>query len=94
MDGLTFTTGDGFEDGAITFTGTLDAINQALASLIYRSVAGFEGQDTISLVVNDQGNSGAGGELEGTGAIALDVTPAAGITLREESFFQAHWVTT
>ncbi|MEM9218254.1 MAG: Ig-like domain-containing protein [Cyanobacteria bacterium P01_F01_bin.150] len=73
VNGLTFTIGDGVEDGAIAFTGTLEAINQALASLTYRSVAGFEGQDTISLVVNDQGNSGAGGALEGTGAIALVV---------------------
>ena len=34
-DGLTYTTGDGFEDPELTFTGTIADINEALAWLTY-----------------------------------------------------------
>ena len=72
--GLTFSAGDGIEEAALTFTGTLTAINAALDTLSYRSAAGFDGQDTLNLTVSDLGNTGAGGALTDNAAIAVNVT--------------------
>ena len=78
--GLTFGTGDGTEDGALTFTGNLTDINVALSTLSYRSAAGFAGQDTLNLTVSDLGNTGAGGALTDSAAIALNVTATSAST--------------
>ena len=59
----------------ITFNGTIANINNALATLNYKgnsNVFGF-GADTISLTVNDQGNTGSGGSLSDSKAIALNI---------------------
>ncbi|MEB3232910.1 MAG: Calx-beta domain-containing protein, partial [Leptolyngbyaceae bacterium] len=47
--GLTFRNGDGIEDTAFTFTGSLTTINTALASLTDRSLPGFNGPETLDL---------------------------------------------
>ena len=59
----------------ITFSGTIATINNALATLNYKgnsNVFGL-GADTITLTVNDQGNSGSGGSLSDSKAIALNI---------------------
>jgi len=58
--GLTFTQGDGTSDAALTFTGTLSNVNAALARVDYLGNANFNGSDTLSISVNDQGNTGWG----------------------------------
>ncbi|MCT7977846.1 DUF4347 domain-containing protein [Laspinema olomoucense] len=82
---LTFINGDGSGDGAMSFTGTLSDINSALNTLIYQSGANYSGADTINIVVNDLGNTGAVGPLEVSGNIPITVNPKGVLTLGEHS---------
>jgi hypothetical protein len=75
--GLTFTGGDGTDDATMTFTGTLAEINAALAGLRFSPQANFNGAATITIVANDQGNTGAGGAKSDTDTINVTVTPVA-----------------
>ncbi|MGB3494710.1 MAG: exosortase-dependent surface protein XDP2 [Elainellaceae cyanobacterium] len=81
LEGLTFTTGDGTEDGTIEFTGTLEAIAQALDSLTYHSLEDFEGQDTITITVDDQGNTGNGEAVVVTQTIPVQVLSTSILTV-------------
>lgn len=74
--GLTFSSGDGTADGAMTFSGSLAAVNTALATLTYRSALYYNGSDAITITSNDNGNSGTGGARTDTDAIPLTVTHA------------------
>jgi len=58
--GLQFSDGDGVGDVSVTFTGTLDEINAAVASINYTPDANFTGQDQLQLYANDLGNTGGG----------------------------------
>ncbi len=73
--GLTFTTGDGTGDPTLVFTGSLEDLNAALGSLTYRPDLDYYGSDAISVVVDDQGNTGAGGPLSDSGSVDLTITP-------------------
>src|SRR5690606_25509975 len=55
--GLSFSTGDGTADTVLTFTGSVAAINTALASLTYVPNANETGTASIHILVND-GNGG------------------------------------
>ncbi len=59
--GLTFTTGDGTADAAMTFTGTISNINTALAGSSFLPTANVSGGASLQIVTNDQGNTGSGG---------------------------------
>ncbi|MBD2194384.1 cadherin-like domain-containing protein [Calothrix anomala] len=69
--GLTFTSGSN-NSNTMTFTGSLTDITNALNNLVYRSNLNYSGADTITLTVNDQGNTG-GGALTDTKTIAVQV---------------------
>ncbi|HYO09542.1 MAG TPA: tandem-95 repeat protein, partial [Tepidisphaeraceae bacterium] len=71
--GLSFTTGDGAGDGTMTFTGTLTDINAALEGLTFNALANFNGAASVQITTNDQGNTGAGGALADSDAIAVTV---------------------
>ncbi|WP_242098672.1 VCBS domain-containing protein [Sphingomonas sp. CROZ-RG-20F-R02-07] len=58
-DGLTVTS-DGH---TLVVTGTLAAINAAVGTIGYAPDANYNGQDTLSVDINDNGNSGLGGAL-------------------------------
>jgi ELWxxDGT repeat protein/VCBS repeat-containing protein len=73
--GLRLTQGTGMGDPAVIFSGSLSAVNAALATLFYRSNATFGGTDTINLQVNDNGNTGLGGPLTDSKTISVQVTP-------------------
>ena len=45
-DELTFLSGDGADDASMSFTGSLEAINAALAGLSYTPSANFVGEAT------------------------------------------------
>jgi hypothetical protein len=60
--------------GSVTLTGTLTALNTALNSLTYRGRPDFQGpSDTLTIAVSDQGNTGSGGTLVDTEAIAITI---------------------
>jgi hypothetical protein len=71
--GLTFTADHGNGTKDLVFTGTKTAINEALATLSYQSLAHVYGADTISLTIDDQGNSGTGGALTASSTIGVTV---------------------
>ena len=76
ITGLTFTVGDGTSDAAMTFTGTLANVNAALARVDYLGNANYSGADVLSVSVDDQGNTGAGGAKTDTKSVAITVTAA------------------
>lgn len=71
--GLTFTAGDGTSDATMTFTGTLTDINAALNGLVYAPTGNFNGDDTLTIVSNDQGNTGGAAQSD-TDTVAITVT--------------------
>lgn len=73
ITGLSFSAGDGTADAAMTFTGTLDAINAALNGAQFTPATGYLGAASLQLDVNDQGNTGAGGALTDSETVAFDV---------------------
>ena len=76
LDGLAFTTGDGASDASMVFTGTVSAVNTALAGLTYLGVSNYHGSDTLTLTVSDQNNTGVlGGVGTDTKNVAITVNP-------------------
>ncbi|MGF1498799.1 MAG: tandem-95 repeat protein [Elainellaceae cyanobacterium] len=61
-------------DSTIQLQGTLETINTALSSLIYRSNQNFTGNDTVTVTVTDQGATGAGGALSDTKTVPISVS--------------------
>jgi parallel beta-helix repeat protein len=61
--GLSFTVGDGTNDSAIVFRGTVANINSALDGLVFTASQGTLTDPTLSITVNDLGNTGSGGAL-------------------------------
>jgi hypothetical protein len=59
--------------GAVTLTGTLTQINAALAgsNVVYTAPLDFFGTDTLTVVTNDNGNSGSGGPLTDTDSVTI-----------------------
>ena len=75
--GLTFTTGDGTSDTSMVFTGTLTNVNAALATINYLANTDYTGADTLSISVDDQGNTGSGGAKTKSRSVAINVLAAA-----------------
>ncbi|NJO49133.1 MAG: DUF4347 domain-containing protein [Leptolyngbyaceae cyanobacterium RM2_2_4] len=73
--GITFVTGDGTDDATIAFRGTESALNAALNGLRYQGDADFNGPDSLSIQVNDLGNTGGGGNQIVTRTVGITVTP-------------------
>jgi hypothetical protein len=73
--GLTFLSGDGDSDAAMTFTGTRAAVNTALDGLRYTVPANYTGTAEILVTVDDQGNTGAGGPLSDRATAFISVSP-------------------
>ena len=59
----------------LEFEGTLTALGNAFTALTYRPATNYAGADTISITVNDQGNTGSGGALSHRKEIRVTVTP-------------------
>jgi hypothetical protein len=71
--GLTFLEGAAAGDAAITFRGTLDAINAALDGLQFAPSSNYNGPAVIRITTNDLGSTGAGGAKTTTSTLALNV---------------------
>jgi VCBS repeat-containing protein len=71
--GLSFISGDGTNDATMDFTGTVANINNALATLTYRSATNYFGANTFTIVTNDLGNTGPGGAYSDTDTVSINV---------------------
>jgi hypothetical protein len=73
--GLSFTAGDGFQDGTITFTGSLSNINAALEGLKFLpTTVDFVGTAHLTVTVNDQAPFFAGGPQITTKTVDINMT--------------------
>ena len=75
ITGLTFTVGDGTADAGMTFQGTIADINAALAGLVFRPTADYNGGGaSLQIVTDDLGNTGGGGAKSDSDLISILVT--------------------
>ena len=58
---------------SITLTGSIVDIDNALNGLTYSGNANFNGTDTLQIVANDNGNTGAGGPQFANGEVTINV---------------------
>ncbi|MGO4830764.1 beta strand repeat-containing protein, partial [Rhizobiaceae sp. 2RAB30] len=72
--GLSFSDGDGTNDGIMTFTGTIADINAALDGLTFIPTPGYSGPASLQITTNDQGLSGGSAQSD-TDTVTIDVTP-------------------
>ena len=87
--GLTFAEGTGAGDTTATFTGTLSAINNAIASVTYQPTSGFQGSDTLTFTTNDNGNTGTGGAMSTSDSVTIsvqNVNPATNGALANKTY--------
>ncbi|MHC4877874.1 MAG: SdrD B-like domain-containing protein [Planctomycetota bacterium] len=71
--GLTFSIGDGTDDSAMRFQGTATEINAALDGLIFDPAQDFEGSVSLTISVDDLGNTGAGGAKTAIANLTVNV---------------------
>ncbi|MBD1996571.1 tandem-95 repeat protein [Leptolyngbya sp. FACHB-541] len=74
ITGLTFTNGTN-GSASVTVTGTKAALNTALSTLTYQSTANVNGSDALSILVNDLGNTGAGGAKTDSETVNITINP-------------------
>ncbi len=72
--GLAFTTGDGTADAAMTFTGTLAAVNAALDGAVFTPTPAYNGAASVRIQTDDQGFSGGGTQTDDD-TVAITVLP-------------------
>ncbi|PCJ52552.1 MAG: hypothetical protein COA79_23385 [Planctomycetota bacterium] len=72
---VSFQVGDGQDDSYMKFTGTLTQIGDSILDLGYEPNPDFYGTDPISIIVNDQGNTGPGGPMVTRATISVNVIP-------------------
>jgi hypothetical protein len=72
--GITFTAGAN-NSGAMTISGTQADINAALNGLTYHPTPNFHGISSLTFVLNDNGNTGAGGPLSYSKTQLVEVLP-------------------
>ena len=71
--GLTFTSGDGIADATMSFSGSISAINTALAGLQFRPTKNATGLGSLVITTNDNGASGSGGALTSSSTVNITV---------------------
>lgn len=84
--GLTKITGDN-GSSAMTYQGTLTAINNAISSVTYNPTAA-SGSDTITITINDMGNVGSGSELTDVETIAVTIREVNSDPVPTEDIFE------
>jgi hypothetical protein len=65
---------------SVVVTGTLADLDAALNGLTYVGSAGYNGNDTVSVTIDDLGHSGAGGPQLGAGTVAVHVNAVPQVT--------------
>jgi uncharacterized repeat protein (TIGR01451 family) len=79
--GLTFTSGDGTADVAMTFAGTISNVNAALNGMRFVPPFGFSGSASLTIATDDQGQSGAGGAVVDTDVLPITVGSGADLVV-------------
>ncbi|MDZ4817521.1 MAG: tandem-95 repeat protein [Planctomycetota bacterium] len=72
--GLTFINSTGNGQDVLEFTGTLANINAALATVTYSPDQDYNGTETFTVFVDDQGNTGTGGALTDSDSFDILIT--------------------
>jgi hypothetical protein len=75
--GLTFTAGTGQHDSLVTFSGSIPSVNAALDGMTFMAAPDAVGSTSISIEVNDLGNSGAGAAQVVSSQLAIDIVSTA-----------------
>ncbi len=70
--GVSITSGSS-GSSSMVFTGTKTQLNAALTSMSYQGTQDYNGSETITLVVNDLGNTGAGGAQSATSTVTFTI---------------------
>ncbi|MFS8086456.1 MAG: beta strand repeat-containing protein, partial [Acidobacteriota bacterium] len=73
VGGLAFTTGDGTADAQMIFTGTIANINTALNGLVFTPPANYFGPASLTILTDDQGNTGVGGAKTDSDTVNITV---------------------
>ncbi|HEX3144537.1 MAG TPA: Calx-beta domain-containing protein, partial [Pyrinomonadaceae bacterium] len=84
--GLAFTVGNGTANSTMTFTGTIAAVNTALQGMTFTPTSGFSGAATLTIVTNDQGNTGSGGALSDTDVVNINVNDGGTLQLSAATY--------
>lgn len=61
--------------GTLVLTGTIAEINAVLEGLVYTTPENVNGNDTLSITTNDNGNTGSGGPLSDQDSVSLVIRP-------------------
>jgi hypothetical protein len=88
LAGLAGLAGSGDGTSALTYTGTLAALNAALAGLTYTPAPGFDGQDTLTLTSSDLVTPELGGPGTASAGVVIavvDVANPAGLSVGDSS---------
>src|SRR5262249_11171056 len=72
--GLSFLSGDGSGDAAMTFRGSITDINNALNGMSFSPTADLNGPASLTVNTNDLGNTGTGGAQTDSDSVPIDVT--------------------
>ena len=90
--GLTAAQITGNDTGAVVLEGPIAAVNATLAAGVrYLGSVNFNGVDTLTILADDLGNTGAGGALGDSGTVSVDVlSPTEQIALLEASVATLH----
>jgi hypothetical protein len=84
--GLAFTVGNGNANPTMTFTGTIASVNAALQGMTFAPTNGFSGAATLTIVTNDQGNTGSGGALSDTDVVNITVNDGGTLQLSASTY--------
>ncbi|MFC5695328.1 DUF4347 domain-containing protein [Pseudomonas sp. GCM10022186] len=71
--GLVFSVGSGTGDGTMTFDGSINDINNALAGLSFTPTSGYHGPASLQITTNDLGLSGNGGNQTDSDTLLINV---------------------
>ena len=100
LQNVSFTSGNGTDDAAMVFTGSLADINAALDGMIFTPDLDFNGIATVTITVNDLGNTGSGIPLSDTDTVNIQIdavnnapvmgTPSAPLDATEQTDLSIH----
>ena len=81
LSGITFVDGTANGTASLHFTGTIANLNTALNGLKYQGTQDYNstrGAETLSININDQGNTGSGGALSASASFGINVAAVDG----------------